>query len=208
MPVSTQATATQAVDPQRYSAVAQGLHWLVVAMLAVQYSVALWLVYVLPKSAAPSLVAWHFSVGSSVAVVMLARLAWRLTHPPPPSPTDLPRRLRLLSRVTHWTFYVVLIVLPVLGWAAVSAEGVQIYLAGLIQLPLLVPKGDPFGMAMHRAHPVLAISLLAVMALHIAGALYHALIKRDGVLSRMLPRWLQSGHVQDAPTQPSARQRP
>lgn len=207
MPVTTQATRTQAADPRRYDAVARGLHWLVVAMLAVQYSVALWLVYVLPKSAAPSLVAWHFSLGSAVAVVMVARLGWRLTHPPPPSPADLPRRLRLLSRATHWTFYAVLIVLPVLGWAAASADGVQIYLAGLVQLPLLVPKGDPFGMAMHRAHPVVAISLLAVIALHVAGALYHALVKRDGVLGRMLPGWLQAINVEDAPARPGARQR-
>lgn len=171
----------------RYDGVARAFHWLIVAMLVVQYSVALLLASILPKSAEDTLVAWHFSMGSSVCVVMLARLAWRLTHPPPPPPTDLPPGLRLLSRATHWTFYAVFIVLPVLGWAAASAHGARVKLAGLIPLPLLVPKDDPFGKAMQTVHPAIAITLLAVIALHVAGALYHAVIKRDGVLRRMLP---------------------
>ncbi len=177
----------QAAGGWRYDGVARVFHWLVVAMLVVQYSVALLLASLLPKSAEDSLVAWHFSMGSSVCVVMLARLAWRLTHRPPPPPADLSPRLRLLSRVTHWTFYAVFIVLPVLGWAAASAHGAQVKLAGLIPLPLLVPKDDPFGKAMQTVHPAIAITLLAVIALHVAGALYHAVIKRDGVLQRMLP---------------------
>ena len=177
----------QAAGGWRYDGIARAFHWLVVAMLVVQYSVALLLASLLPKSAEDALTAWHFSMGSSVCVVMLARLAWRLTHRPPPPPADLSPRLRLLSRVTHWTFYAVFIVLPVLGWAAASAHGAQVKLAGLIPLPLLVPKDDPFGKAMQTVHPAIAITLLAVIALHIAGALYHAVIKRDGVLQRMLP---------------------
>ena len=171
----------------RYDGVAKAFHWLVVAMLVVQYSVALVLGLILPKSAEDGLAEWHFAVGSSVLVVMLARLAWRLTHTPPPPPADLSPGLKLLSRATHWVFYAVLIVLPVLGWFAASAHGATVRLAGLIPLPLLVPKDDPFGKAMQTVHPVIAITLLAVIALHIAGALYHAFVKRDGVMQRMLP---------------------
>ncbi len=171
----------------RYDGIAKAFHWLVVAMLVVQYSVALVLGLILPKSAEDGLAAWHFAMGSSILVVMLARLAWRLTHTPPPPPADLSPGLQLLSRATHWVFYIVLIVLPVLGWFAASAHGATVRLAGLIPLPLLVPKDDPFGKAMQTVHPVIAITLLAVIALHISGALYHAFVKRDGVLQRMLP---------------------
>ena len=178
---------TQAAGGWRYNGVARAFHWLVVAMLVVQYSVALLLASFLPKSAEESLIAWHFSMGSSVCVVMLARLAWRLTHPVPPPPADLSPGLRLLSRATHWTFYAGFIVLPVLGWAAASAGGAHVKLAGLIPLPMLGSKDNLFGKAMQTVHPAVAITLLAVIALHIAGALYHAFVKRDGVVRRILP---------------------
>ena len=187
MSATTGISERSAAGGRAYDGVAKAFHWLVVAMLLVQYSVALLLGLILPKSAEDSLVAWHFAMGSSIWVVMLARLAWRLTHTPPPPPPDLSPRLRRLSRVTHWLFYVVLIVLPVLGWAAASGHGARVSLAGIIPLPMLVPKDDPFGKAMATVHPVIAISLLAVIALHIAGALYHAFVKRDGVIQRMLP---------------------
>lgn len=175
----------QAAGGWRYDGVARAFHWLVVAMIVVQYSVALLLASFLPKSAEDSLAAWHFSMGSSVCVVMLARLAWRLTHRPPPPPADLSPGLRLLSRATHWAFYAVFIVLPVLGWAAASADGQQVKLAGLIPLPPL--KDNPFGKVMQTVHPTIAVTMLAIITLHVAGALYHALVKRDGVLQRMLP---------------------
>ncbi len=178
---------TQAAGGWRYDGVARAFHWVVVAMLVVQYSVALLLASILPKSAEDSLIAWHFSMGSSVCVVMLARLAWRLTHPVPPPPADLSPGLQMLSRLTHWTFYAGFIVLPVLGWAAASAHGAQVRLAGLIPLPMLGTKDNPFGTAMQTVHPIIAVTLLAVIALHIAGALYHAFVKRDGVVGRILP---------------------
>ncbi len=185
--MSAAGMTTQAAGGWRYDNVARAFHWLIVAMLVAQYSVALLLGAILPKSAEGALITWHFSMGSSVCVVMLARLAWRLTHPAPPPPADLSPGLRLLSRATHWAFYAGYIVLPVLGWAAASADGARVRLAGLIPLPLLVPKDDPFGKAMQTVHPVIAITLLALIALHVAGALYHAFIKRDGVVGRILP---------------------
>lgn len=187
MSATTKISERPAAGGWGYDGVAKAFHWLVVAMLVVQYSVALLLGWILPKSAEDSLIAWHFSMGSSIFVVMLARLAWRLTHTPPPPPKDLSPGLRRISRATHWLFYAVLIVLPVLGWAAASGLGARVAVAGIIPLPLLVPKDDPFGKAMATVHPAIAISLLAVIALHVAGALYHALVKHDGVIQRMLP---------------------
>ncbi len=189
MSLAVPATAVPSNGNERYDPVARVFHWLVVVMLAGQYLVALVLASVLPASSEGALVEWHFSLGSSVLVVMLARLAWRLTHPPPLPPQDLPQGLRLLSRATHWAFYALFAVLPVLGWAAASAQGARVRLAGVIPLPLLMPKDDPFGKAMATVHPTLALTLLGLIALHVAGAMYHALIKHDGVLGRMLPRW-------------------
>ncbi len=189
MSLSVPASALPATGKERYDPVARMFHWLVVAMLVAQYLVALVLASVLPASADGALVEWHFSLGSSVLVVMLARLAWRLTHPAPPPPADLSPGLRRLSRATHWALYALFAVLPMLGWAAASAQGARVRLAGLIPLPLLVPKDDPFGKAMATVHPVLALTLLGLIALHVVGAMYHVFVKRDGVLGRMLPKW-------------------
>src|SRR3712207_9560801 len=107
------------VEPARldqpYDAVSRTFHWLVVALVVAQITIALVLPAVLPKSAEDTIFATHYAVGSTILLVMLLRLAWRLTHPMPTAPTDLPPALRGLARGTHWAFYAVLIALPLLG---------------------------------------------------------------------------------------------
>jgi cytochrome b561 len=82
---------------------------------------------------------------------------------------------------------VVLIVLPLLGWTAANAYGATPRLLGLIPLPRLVAPDTPFAEAVGAAHKTVAALLLVLIALHVSGALYHALVKRDGVVRRMLP---------------------
>lgn len=174
-------------SPQRYDPVARTFHWLVVLLLLAQYVTKLVLPFVLPKSAEDSINAWHLSIGSTILLVMVLRLAWRLTHRPPPPPADLPPGLRLLSRANHWAFYAVLILLPLLGWVAANAYGATVRLAGLVPLPALVAPDKGFAEQVGLVHGGVALLLLVLVALHVAGALYHALVKRDGVVRRMLP---------------------
>ncbi len=187
-------SASMRMDPglaalnQPYNLVARVFHWGIVVLLAVQVTIALVLPSILPKADEDRLTAWHLSVGSTILFIMLLRLAWRLTHPAPPPPVDLPPALRLLSRATHWAFYAILVLLPVLGWTAASAFGATVRLFGLIPLPALVAPNKPFAEAIGGVHETVAFILLALIALHVAGALYHALIKRDDVIRRMLPR--------------------
>ena len=183
-PYATQAAT--ALD-QPYDAVSRSFHWLVAALVAAQITIALVLPAALPESAEETIAAWHLAVGSTVLLVMLPRLAWRLTHPMPPAPADLPPALRGLARGTHWAFYVVLIVLPLLGWTAANAYGATPRLLGLVPLPRLVAPDKPFAEAVGAAHKTVALLLVVLIALHVSGALYHALVKRDGVVRRMLP---------------------
>ena len=169
---------------QRYNAVARLFHWAVVALLVVQISTKLVLPSMMSEAAVNAL---HLSIGSTILFVMLLRLGWRLTHPVPPSPADLPLPLRMVSRATHWAFYTVLIILPLLGWAAASAYGAQVNLFGFIPLPALGAKDIPLGERIGDLHGILAVALLGLMALHIAGVMYHAFVKKDGVAKRMLP---------------------
>ncbi|WP_198384623.1 cytochrome b/b6 domain-containing protein [Roseomonas sp. KE2513] len=162
-------------------------HWLVVALVLLQLALALVLPSVLPKSAEDTITAWHLATGSTILLVMLLRLGWRLTHPMPPAPTDLPAALRLLARGTHWAFYFVLILLPLLGWMAANAYGTTPRLLGLIPLPSLLAPDQAVAETIGGVHKNVAMLLLVLIALHVSGALYHALVKRDGVIRRMLP---------------------
>ena len=187
MSASTRLNDELAELEQPYNPVAKLFHWLVVALLVVQLSIALVLPFILPETAAARLSAWHLSVGSTILLVMLLRLAWRLTHPPPPAPTDLSLQLRMLSRATHWGFYAILIVLPLLGWTAASAYGATVRLLGLIPLPALTAPDKAFAEAIGKVHGATAMLLLLLISLHVAGVLYHVFVKRDRVAHRMLP---------------------
>ena len=169
----------------RYDGVAQSFHWLVVLAVVLQYATK-WLPAGAPLSER-QLNAWHLAIGPTILLLMLLRLAWRLTHHTPAPPSDLPRSLQLVSRGTHWLFYAILIVLPVLGWVAASGYGAPVTLLRLVPLPALIAPDKGLAESVGSVHGVLAWALLAVIALHVSGALFHALVKRDGVVGRMLP---------------------
>jgi cytochrome b561 len=105
----------------------------------------------------------------------------------PPAPADLSPGLRILARATHWAFYLVLILLPLMGWLAANAYGSTPRLLGLIPLPKLLGPNQAAAETIGGVHKVLATLLLALITAHVSGALYHALVKRDGVIWRMLP---------------------
>lgn len=187
MSVNLRVPAEPAGLDQPYDPVSRTFHWLVVALVVAQVTIALVLPAALPASAEETVLAWHLAVGSTVLLVMLLRLAWRLAHPMPPAPTDLPPALRGLARGTHWAFYVVLIVLPLLGWTAANAYGATPRLLGLVPLPKIAATDKAFAETVGAAHKTVALLLVVLIALHVSGALYHALVKRDGVIRRMLP---------------------
>ena len=166
---------------ERYPATLRGLHWLVVALLVAQFAIA-WTMPDVHRGTAPTgLIAWHLSVGIVIWAVMAVRLAFRLSSRIPPPPTDLPPGLRLLSRATHYAFYAILLVLPLLGYINASARGWTVRLFGVLPLPRLVGTGSAWGHTMGDVHKAVATLLLAVIALHVSGALYHLMVLKDGV---------------------------
>jgi len=170
-----------------YTGIAKLFHWLILALLVVQFAIA-WTMPDIGRDSVPTgLIGWHLSVGAAILAVMIVRLAWRLTHPAPPAPADLAPALATLSRVTHYLLYAVLIVLPILGWANASARGWAVKLFGVVPLPALMAKGSALGHSLGDVHATLATVLLAIVALHVAGALYHAVVLKDRTVQRMLP---------------------
>lgn len=187
------ASAVQA----RYSNVAITLHWLIA--LGVIANICLGLYFAdLPRSD-PSkfmLVQTHKSIGLTVLVLSLIRVGWRLMHPVPPLPASMGPALRLLARATHVLLYVLIVFIPLSGWALVSSSPLGLptmyfgwfawpHLSFLADLPRATKKVLVGNFA--TTHVVLAWSAIVLIPIHFVGALYHHFIRRDDVLTRMLP---------------------
>jgi cytochrome b561 len=180
-----------------YSPVAIALHWLIA--VAVIFNLCLGEYFGdLPRGDPNlfALVQFHKSVGLTVLVLSLARLAWRLINPVPPLPASMHPAMRVLARATHVLLYVLIIAIPLSGWAMVSASplGLPTMYFGLFQwphIPLLahLPRAQkiPLRHDLMAVHATLATAAIALIAIHIAGALYHQFVRRDDVLGRMLP---------------------
>jgi cytochrome b561 len=128
----------------------------------------------------------HRSFGAIVLALAMARLAVRLRGAPPPDP-GLTRFELVASKAVHRTIYLLIFVLPILGWAGSSAFGAPVTFFWLFDLPPLLAKDVPLAKFLLSAHATLAFLMAGLVALHIAGALRHALVRRDDVLKRMLP---------------------
>jgi len=171
---------------RRWGAVAQLLHWLIVALIIAQVILAS-----LADGAPPlrrlGLLAYHKSIGITILALAVLRLAWRWINPTPQLPNTLSPSQRVLARFTHVMLYVLLFAQPLSGWMMSSARGFPVSWFHRFQLPDLVPKSKPLYEAMLTTHAVLAVLLGVVVTLHVAGALMHHFVKRDDVLRRMLP---------------------
>jgi cytochrome b561 len=175
-------------NPRRYSTVSILLHWLIVALVLTNLFVG----GAMEDAEGPAKLeyfALHKSVGISVFVLTLIRLGWRIGHPWPPFPEAMPGWERVLARGTHVIFYVALLAIPLLGWAAASARGAPVtqwfglFPVGNLPLPRSEDLSDWFG----DAHELLIKAAYVLIALHVLGALKHHFMDRDGVLHRMLP---------------------
>lgn len=130
------------------------------------------------------IVGLHLSIGAAILAVVSARMAWRLTHPPVSA--DISEPLQRLSGTTHFLLYVLLLVVPLAGWANASARGWDVHLLRWIRYPALVQAKSPLGLALGDVHGWLAWILFALVVLHIFAALFHHFVLRDTVLTRML----------------------
>ncbi len=184
-----------AVTPQRYAAIAILLHWLI-ALSIVGLIGAGWYMGDMPPGADQfALIQLHKSFGISVLALSLARIVWRLMNPPPPEP-PMPGWQAMASRLVHISFYVLMIAMPLSGWIMVSASpaGVGTKLFGLIQWPhipglaaLPAETKQQLHDPLEFIHSKLAWALIALLVLHVAAAVKHHFLDRDGLLARMAP---------------------
>jgi cytochrome b561 len=170
----------------RYGYVAQSMHWVTFALLVVQVTlgkIADDLTVGLERLVVMSR---HKSFGITILALAILRLAWRWIDRPPPLPA-MPGWQRFAAHVSHYGLYVLLFALPLSGWLMSSAANRPVSWFGLVQLPDFVAPDKALQEWMHDAHHFLIWTLFVLVAAHIAGALKHQFIDRDGLLFRMLP---------------------
>ena len=187
--------------------VAITLHWVIAAAILLNLGIGLWMVWAIDSSelqaGAVSAFQLHKSIGLAVLVLSLIRLAWRLLYPPPPLPVAARGWERALAAITHWLFYGLMIGLPLSGWLYVSAQwrgaapfNIPTLWFGLFEVPHLFGLGDSSAALRQQVaaislnvHGAMVLALILLLVLHVAAALKHHFLQRDGILARMLP-WL------------------
>jgi cytochrome b561 len=174
--------------PATYDPVAKSLHWLVLALLIAQFTFGWTMPHIGRTVPVSPLIDWHVWIGVTILLVAIARLTWRLTHGEPEPEAGVAPWQTAAARILHWLLYVLLFVLPILGWLNASWRGMPVALFGAFALPKLLGTRAPGWGWAGDAHTILAdYVLLPLIGLHVAAALYHYFLRRDRVLQRMLP---------------------
>lgn len=170
---------------ERYGPVAMLLHWGIAALAAAQMTLGWWMLG-LPKSPPGLRAGWfnlHKSIGLTILALMLARLAWRLAHRPPPFPPSLPRWRAIAARANHWALYALLIAQPLVGYLGSSFTRYPVRFFGLV-LPRWGWDSPALKDLLSALHLGLAWLLAVLVAIHVAAALKH-LADRDGIFERI-----------------------
>src|SRR5580698_9469181 len=169
---------------QRFTPLQRLLHWLMAFCILAMLFVGVGMVSTVAPKYLP-LVSIHKSLGITILVLALLRLAVRLRYGTPPLPADLPEPIKLAAHLSHWAFYALMIVMPLLGWGMLSAAAYPVVVFGSVHLPAILPQSDTLHTLLWDAHFYLAFAFCALVLIHIAAALFHALVRRDGVFQTM-----------------------
>jgi cytochrome b561 len=172
--------------PQLFNPVQRLLHWVMAVCILAMLFIGVGMVStIMPKYL--SLVSIHKPLGIAILVLALIRLAVRLRYGAPSLPADLPAPMKLAAELSHYALYALMIGLPLIGWAMLSAASYPVVLFSGVYLPQILPLSDSLHTLLWNAHYYLAFALFALILLHVAAALFHALVRRDGVFESMAP---------------------
>jgi len=164
---------------------ARVLHWLMAVLILAMLFIGVGMVATVSERH-EWLLRIHKPLGIAILLLAVVRLAVRLRHPPPPLPADLPMLQKLAAHASHWLLYALMIAMPLVGWAMLSAGGYPVMLGASLRLPAILPASATAFAILRHLHGWLALLLLLTFLAHLSAALYHGLIRRDGVLASMV----------------------
>jgi cytochrome b561 len=168
----------------RYTTPAITLHWLLALLIFGSFSLGLYMADLPFSPTRLKLYNWHKWAGVTILVLSFVRLAWRIGHRPPPD-LAMPAWQARAAHATHQLLYALFFIVPLVGWAYSSAAGFPIVWFGLLPLPDFVPVDKALAEAIKPWHERGAMLMAALVLLHVAGALKHQFIDRDGLIDRM-----------------------
>ena len=178
-------TATSPTSTTRYHEVARILHWLIAGLILLQYALANMAEDAVSDLQELALLANHKSVGMTVLMLAIVRVAWRFTHSVPALPVSMPRWQVRASNLSHALLYILIFALPLSGWLFSSATTYSVSWFNVFVFPDLISGNESRAELLEEVHEVLANLLFVLALLHILASLKHGLFDRDGVLGRM-----------------------
>lgn len=168
----------------QYGTTAKVFHWLIVALLLVQYPIG-WLMPDIHRGPPRTPMTLHISFGILILMVIVMRFAWRLTHPVAPE-SSLPAWQRLSSEAVHWLLYLAMFATTLTGWLFASFRGWSVSFFYLFPLPMLASDNPAAIKYADGWHQAAEWTLLVLIGLHVGSALIHIFVYRDRTIQRML----------------------
>jgi cytochrome b561 len=175
----------KAIMASHYTRTAVALHWLVAGLVLAALFMGWTMTSMEISPARLKLYNYHKWVGVTVLVLALLRIYWRLTHRPPPLEA-MPRWQQISAHAGHGLLYLLMLAVPLSGWAYSNASGYAIMYLGRVPLPALVNKDKVLAAQLVEVHEVLAITFAVLVSLHVLAALQHHFVHKDQTLRRML----------------------
>jgi cytochrome b561 len=171
-------------DTTRFPLLSRLLHWVMAAMILAMLFIGIGMAASVSERY-QVLVSVHKPLGIAILVLVLVRLVNRRFNSPPPLPNSIPPLQGVIAKASHVLLYALMFVLALVGWAMLSAERYPIILYGPIQFPPILPYNVELYASLRSLHTYLAYLLFLTFLAHLGAALYHGLIRRDGVLESM-----------------------
>ena len=170
----------------QFSGLQKLLHWLMAILILSMLFVGVGMVFTVSQ-AHDTLVALHRPLGIALLLLVIVRLAVRLRRGAPPLPASIPPAQQFVAQASHYVLYALMLAMPLVGWGMLSAGGYPVTMAGAFHLPPILPANVNLFALLRTLHTWLGLTLFAVVLLHLAAALLHALVLRDGVFAAMAP---------------------
>jgi cytochrome b561 len=173
---------------QRYTNTAIILHWLIAILIIAAFFLGLTMTDI-PGLTPTKLkyFSWHKWMGCTVFFLVTVRLLWRLTHRAPAYPASMPQWQQTSAHALHHLLYVLMFAAPLSGYFYSLAAGVPVVYLGLFPMPVLIDPNPDLKPVLKAVHYWLNMGMAAIVVMHVAAALKHAIIDKDGILQRMLP---------------------